>query len=46
MSDDTIPPQNTPRNIGRRLWAWSYAHQMASAVIFGLLAGYVLGKIL
>lgn len=49
MSDDpTLPPlgARTPRNMIRWLLAWSRVHDVAAAIIGGLLVGYILGKVL
>lgn len=49
MSDDpTLPPlgARTPRNMIRWLLAWSHVHDVAAAIIGGLLVGYILGKVL
>ena len=46
--DPTLPPlgARTPRNMIRWLLAWSAVHEVAAAIIGGLLLGYVLGKVL
>ena len=49
MSDDpTLPPlgARTPRNMIRWLMAWSRVHDVAAAIIGGLLLGYIAGKLL
>ena len=46
--NSTLPPlgARTPRNLWRWLKAWSAVHEVAAAIIGGLLLGYVLGKVL
>ena len=49
MSDDpTLPPlgARTPRNMIRWLMAWSRVHDVAAAIIGGLLLGYIAGELL
>ena len=47
-NDPTIPPlgARTPRNLFRWIMAWSRVHEIAASIIGGVLAGYVLGKLL
>jgi len=46
--DPTLPPlgARTPRNLFRWLKAWSAVHEVAAAIIGGLLVGYIAGKLL
>ncbi len=47
-TEPTLPPvgARTPRNIINYILAWSQVHTVAAAIIGGLAAGFLLGKIL